>query len=1128
MIKKKPFSLKKANIRRTLRIMRLMIISIMLGAGISMAAGSYSQTANLSLRMKNKSLKEVFSTIEKNSEFIFFYYDNAVDVNKKVSVDVEGKTIYEVLDQLFTDTDNSYSIADRQITISQKEVAKTSSTQQQKKTHRVTGVVVDDLNEELVGVSIRIKERPSVGTATDINGKYLLDVLPNETLEFIYVGYKTQFVPVAGKETIDVMMKMNDEVLEEVTVVGYGVQKKISIIGSQQTITATDVKVPVRNLTNSLAGRVSGVVSVQRSGEPGSDDANVYIRGISTLTAGMSAPLTLVDGVPRTFSDVDPEDIESFSILKDASATAIYGVRGANGVIIIKTKSGSSGKPKFNVRYSEGWTKFTKTPQFIDAPTYMQISNEALLTRGTSARYTQDEINMTRSGADPYLYPNINWLDLLFKDFSRNRTANANISGGSDNAIYYIGLGYYDETGMYDTKSMKDYNSNASYKRYNVTSNITLKPFRTTEIKLGIQGYLANVNYPGASANEIFKRAFTISPNYVAPIYPDGKIGDQPSGALQNPYALLNHTGYANQWRSQVFSNLRLTQQLPFVQGLSATAMFSFDTYNNTSNRFTKKPDTWQAKGRDDLGYLMYEQTSVGDEGLKYANSSQGNRNIYMEAALNYDRSFGEHDVTGMLLFNQSDEIDTKADVVEKALPYRFRGLAGRFTYAFNNRYFGEFNFGYNGSENFMPDKRFGFFPSGGLGWVISNESFFEPLSAAIQHLKIRGTYGKVGNSKINGRRFAYLATVETSKDPVYEFGKNQGESYKSRSIGDYAVDVTWETAYKTNIGLDLMTLDNKLNLQFDVFYDKRESIFLERNSIPGYVGMIKKPLGNLGRVDNKGFDASVNYNNKWGDWSLSLLGNFTFTRNKVKENDIPTSYPWQSQVGYKVGQRFGLVAVGLFESEEDVIASPLQAGDTRPGDIKYKDLNGDGKIDDYDKAPIGWGQIPEIMYGFGFTLSWKDFSLSTLFQGAANVDVMIEGDGLHPFSKGLSSGNILTNIDDRWTEENPSQKVFYPRLTGGSLNMNYESSTWWLKNANYLRLKNLEVSYRIPKSVLKKIYLDDASVFFQGVNLFTLSPFKLWDVELGDMDKDSDKNRPSGAKYPNISSYSIGVNFKF
>lgn len=1080
-------------------------------------AQTSDQKSNLiTISVQNVPMKEVFAMIEQQCDYSFIYRNDILDASHLVSLNVTKQTIENTLKILFAGTQNTWEISGHQIVIGKASATENGNKGKNTKLSRVTGTIRAANGELLIGATVWSKTRPTVGTASDINGKYLLDVYPDEVLEFSYVGYKSQDVPVSGRGIIDVELQPNDAILDAVEVVGYGVQKKISVIGSQQTIKAGDLKTPVANLTQGLIGRVSGLVSVQRTSEPGFDDAEIYIRGISTLTASMSTPLTLVDGVPRSFANVDPEDIESFTILKDASATAVYGVRGANGVIIINTKSGMKGSPKFSVRYTEGFTKPTKITDFVDGAVYMEMSNEASTTRGGNRLYSREVIEKTRSGEDPYLYPNVDWMKEILRDFSRNRSANINIQGGSDKAVYYIGLAYYDEDGMYKDTKLADYNSNTFFRRYNATTSLTLNPFRSTEIKLGIQGYLANANYPAAAQSTIFSSAYFTPPTYIAPMYPDGKLGAFSGGDL-NPVAQLGATGYANQWRSQIYSNLRVTQQL--YKGLSITGMFSFDTYNYTSNRFTKSPNTYHATGRDANGNLLFEQTRQGTENLAYGLSAKGDRTIYLEAALNYKNTFGRHDVSGMLLFNQSDEINTKATNVEEALPYRFRGLSGRFTYSFDNRYFGEFNFGYNGSENFAPDKRYGFFPSFGLGWVISNEPFFEGATDIIQYLKLRGTWGQVGNSQISGRRFAYLATVTDNGSTSYNFGKNMDQNYGTTAINEYAVDVSWEVADKTNIGLDMRLLNNKLSLQVDLFKESREGIYLRRKSIPSYFGMINNPYGNIGKVENKGIEVALNYANTWGDWSFSVMGNYSFNRNKVLEDDSTAAYPWQSTIGNKVGQRFGLVALGLFESKEEIAASPVQTGDTRPGDIKYKDINGDGLINEYDEVPIGWGNVPEIIYGVGFSVGWKNLSLTAMFQGAAHVDAMLSGEGVLPFAQGSGRGNLLSNITDRWTEQNPRQDAFYPRLSIGTINMNYEKSTWWLKNTSYLRLKNVELSYTLPDRWMKHIRLENARIFIQGVNLLTFSPFDIWDVELGD---------GRGAAYPNISSASLGLSFNF
>lgn len=1089
----------------------------------------YSSAQDLRLTSDPSTVKAISEAVEKQTG-ILFSFSHAVGNLPTPALDLNLKnaSVEQICKSAFSEAGVKWEINGNLVDLFEapKPAVQTSKPQTtpQEARIRITGTVTDMQDGlPLIGVVVRPKSRPQTGSATDFDGLYVIDVDKGDVLIFSYLGYLDLEIPVTGEPVIDVQMALNNETLSEATVVGYGTQKKISVIGSQQSLAPSDIKAPVANLSQSLAGRVAGVVSMQRSGEPGFDDATIYIRGISTLTASMSAPLTIVDGVPRSISNIDPEDIESFTVLKDASATAVYGVRGANGVIIINTKGGKTGKPKFDIRYTEGITQFTTLPSFVDAPTYMRLSNEALETRGEVRKYSDKEIEKTISGSDPLLYPNVDWMKLLFKPFGHNRNATANISGGTDMATYYIGLAYFSEDGMYNNDTQThDYNANTYFNRYSVTSNFNLKPSSTTDIKLGIQGYLANANYPAASNQRIFSSAFNAAANYIAPFYPDGKIGDKPAASNQNPYAVLNELGYANQWRNQLYSNLKITQDLPWItEGLSINATVSFDAYNFTSNRFTRTPNSYMAIGRDEDGNIIWQQTFTGSEALSYSNTSSGNMSIYFETGINYKRSFGNHDVSAMLLYNQSDEKDTKATSVETALPYRFNGIAGRATYAYNDRYFVEFNFGYNGSENFAPAHRYGFFPSGGLGWVISNEKFFEPLKKVISFLKFRGTYGLVGNSKITGRRFAYLSTVYTSDAIAYTFGEGYDSHYATKRVGEEGVDVSWETATKFNVGIDANFLNNKLTLHADYFKDKRKGIFLSRGDIPAYVGLTSAPLGNLGKVNNQGFEISVDYHQQINDdWFLSFMGNISYSHNTVIENNVNYAYPWLDVRGQRVGQRFGFIAEKLFDSDEEVASSAYQTGDTRAGDIKYKDINGDGKIDDYDKVPIGFGSTPKIMYGFGFNLAWRNLSLSAMFQGAACVDALISGQGVTPFQQGMASGNIMTYVLERWTEENPSQNVQVPRLSpSASYNMNYEDSTWWLKNTSYLRLKNLQIAYSLPKKWMQAIHLSGASVFLQGVNLLTFSKFKLWDVEQSD---------GRGDVYPNTKSYSIGINFSF
>ncbi|WP_126245306.1 SusC/RagA family TonB-linked outer membrane protein [Chitinophaga rhizosphaerae] len=1090
---------------------RLLAVLLWLPAATATAQddGLARQTVNISV--KDADITAVFRIIEKQTAFRFLYDGSLKASAGKISLEFKQIRVPALLREIEQRTRLQFLTRGKDISVTLRGLTAPGK-------REITGIVQDTTGQPMVGVTIAVKDTKR-GTGTDINGRYILSVDDNDVLVFSMISFRKQEIPVAGRQKLDVVLREASSALEEVVIVGFGQQKKVSLVGAQTTISPKELKLPVSNLTNSLGGRIAGMVSVQRSGELGYNDANIYIRGISTFTAGLSQPLTLVDGVPRAIANVDPEDIESFSVLKDAAATAVYGVRGANGVILITTKAGKAGKPNYNLRYTEGVTDFTTLPSFADGATYMEMSNEALRTRGNTPQYSDEAIQKTRDGSDPYLYPNIDWFKELFNKNGRMRNANANISGGSEKAVYYVGLGFYDEKGLYNIDELSKYNSSIFQKRYNVTSNLTLQPSATTTLKLGISGYLNNINLPNTSVSNIFSDAYFMTPVQIPTRYPDGKVADVRSGSLSNPWASLTQTGYANQWRSQIFSNLRLTQELPFLlKGMSVTGMFSFDAYNYTSNRYTKTPDTWLATGRDGDGNLIFEQTGIGTEFLSYGKANIGERTIYSELALNYNRQFGKHDVSGMLLYNKNDKINTYAADLESSMPYRFQGLAGRATYGYDNRYFLEANFGYNGSENFFPDRRYGLFPSAGIGWVVSEEKFYRPLKNIVEYFKIRFSHGIVGNSQINGRRFAYLATVENKG--TYSFGKNPTNSFAGKEVGEYAVDVTWETSRKTNLGFDLRVMKEALQVQVDLFREYRSGIFLRRRSLPAYVGMINAPYGNVGIIDNRGIDVSLTYNEHFGDLSLQLMGNFSFNRNEVVENDDPAwKYPWLERKGQKVNQRFGYVALGLFESDKEVMNSPRQPGDVRAGDIKYKDINGDGVIDTYDQVPIGYGDVPEIMYGFGFTAGYRSFALSALFQGAANVDVLLSGEGTMPFQQGLARGNLFSNISDRWTEENPNPNAFYPRLMPGSLNENYAASTWWVKNSNYLRLKTLQFSYNLPQRWMQRMHVKSANLFAQGVNLLTFSKFDLWDVEVGN---------GRGAAYSSTRSYSAGIAVNF
>jgi TonB-linked SusC/RagA family outer membrane protein len=982
----------------------------------------------------------------------------------------------------------------------------------------ITGKVSDETGSPLPGVNILAKGTQS-GTLTDVDGNYTLNASNSEFVVFSFIGYKTREVKIQNQKVIDVTLETDNQSLDEVVVVGFGTQKKITTVGAQSTIKPEELKLPLRNLNTVLLGRISGVVGVQRSGEPGNDNAEIFIRGIATLDKGLSQPLVLVDGVERPMNDIDPEDIASFSMLKDASATAVYGVRGANGVIIITTKKGTIGKPQIRFRYNEGVTTFTKLPDLADGLTYMRLSNEASTTRGGNPNYTASDIEKTFSQEDPYMYPNVDWYDAIFNKFSSNRNANLNISGGNERATYYVSAGYYSEAGILKTDALSKYNSKLNYDRYNFTSNLTINASQTTKLELGIQGNVTDRTLPGAeNPSTIFGYVMAIPSPFHPVRYPDRLAGTR-STVIINPYNALTQRGYRSIWSSRLLSNLRVTQQLSaWVTGLSASGMFSFDALNNHSINRTKDPDRYQAIGRDEKGDLLYEQTFIGSEYLGYSASSSGERQFYNEASLNYANNFGRHEVGGLLLYNQRDYITTGGDLIS-SLPQRARGIAARVNYAYSERYLAEVNFGYNGSENFAAGKRYGFFPSLGLGWVPSEEKFFDPIKNSIQFLKVRFSHGLVGNSNIGGRRFAYIGT--TSSPTGYTFGDAQTtNAYAGRDVGEYPVDVTWETSKKTNLGFELHTLNNSLNLQVDLFKEHREGIFLRRNSLPSYTGILLAPYGNVGIVKNKGVEVTTSYNSKLGKVLLQIQGNLTYAKNEIINNDEPPkAYPWMSAIRQKTTQTYGYEAIGLFKDSTEITESPMQTGDVRPGDIRFRDLNNDGVINQFDVKPIGYGDIPEIIYGFGVTATYKRFTLGAFFQGASRVSVVMQDEGFVPFQAGSERGNLFEVANNRWTPQNPDPNAFYPRLSFGLVNENYKTNSWFVRNTSYLRLKTFQAGYDLPEKLLKSIGVQKSRLFFIGYNLLTFSKFNLWDVELGS---------GRGTNYPNMKTFSLGVDLNF
>lgn len=1027
---------------------------------------------------------------------------------------------------------------------------------------KVTGRVTDVKGELLIGVNVVEKGTKNIAV-TDINGTYQINVeSKNSVLVVTYVGYEAQEQKVSGT-VVDFVIKENTKLLDEVQVVGYGTQRRVSIIGAQSTVKMEQIKAPVSNISNALAGRVSGLVAVQRSGVPGQDDADIWIRGISSMTNTNQGPLVLVDGIERDYKQLDPEDIQSVTILKDASSTAVYGVRGGNGVILITTKPGTVSKPKFSVDYYEGVTMLTQLPKLVDAYQYMDAANEAYVNSYGKPYYSEQYIENTKMAngliphnGDPtvnkYLYPNVNWMDAMYNKMGNNRRANMNIRGGAPNASYYVSLSYYDEKGLTKTDPNQSYNTEITYNRYNFLTNINLKATAKTSIDVGVSGWFSGGNYPTQNLDDIFTKAMNINPTMYPIEYADGRNPgfSNVQRELDNPYGELTKRGYKNEYKTQVNSNLKVTQDLGFCdwsKGFKAHALIAFDVRDDQSLSYvignsgngnstwrpkgTKNGDVWNPDVINADGNIVLEEAFVGQSSLSTGTNRNSYRTMYAEGALNYDRRFGgKHNVTGLILANMRNYRDPNSNDTYKVLPYKQLGISSRLTYSYMDRYFCEANAGYTGSENFSPGQRMGFFPAMAIGWVPSNEAFWANLADVITYTKIRYSNGVVGNDVLDsGTRFGFQ--TEITGQNGYSIWGTSGGVGSGVGINKYGYQARWSTIQKQDIGLEINFLKNELSFVFDVFKEKRDHIFVKRDNLPLYAGFAKTPNANIGVVENKGFEASFNYNHQFTkNLFLSLQGNFTMNEDVVLEDGKTVyKYAYRNSVGHNVLARFGYIAEGLYASEEEITQRGIsQFGETypgelvKPGDIKYKDLNGDNHIDENDMSAIGHGDVPKYYYGFGGDIRYKNIGLGLLFQGTAGADRCLSGSGIYPFVNSSGGGTLYANITDRWNPANPeNDNVFYPRLAWSgadpSNENNFVTSTWWQKDMSFLRLKQFTISYYFPKSWAEKTFLKDGRFYIMGSNVFTWSKFKLWDAEL---------NTNNGIKYPNVTAYTLGVSF--
>lgn len=1145
MIKKQRNSSASAVFNRFVRIMKLINLCLILGVCIVNATNSYSQSTLLSLDMKNNTLEEVFEMIEKNSEYVFFYTDKAVDLKKKVNIQVKDQTIEKVLDKLLKQTGNDYAIDDRQVFIGVKKDVIVPMVFQQDLV-RVTGMVKDDTGETLPGVAVQIVGSPR-GVTTDIDGSFSIEVKTTDKLLFSYLGMEPQTITVGNQRTIMVTLKAKTDELEEVTIVAFAKQKKESVLASITTVKPSELKVPSSNLTTALAGRIAGVISYQRSGEPGQDNADFFVRGVTTFGAGKADPLILIDGVEFTYQDLarlNVDDIASFSIMKDANATALYGARGANGVILVTTKEGTEGKARLSFRYETSLSTPTNKVKLANPIDYMLLHNEAVRTRDPLGvlPYSNKKIAMTGVG-NPNVYPATDWYDLLMTDNTINHRANISISGGGEIARYYVAASFSQDNGNLRMDKRNNFNNNIDLKKYLLRSNVNINLTKTTEMIVRMHGTFDDYSGPLEGGTGVYNKIMRTNPVLFPAFYSPDKgnaltqhilFGNSDGGKFINPYADMVK-GYKESSNTQVLAQLELKQNFDFLlKGLSARILFNTSRYSESDVSRSYNPFYYDVIYYDQVEdeYLLRKLNPLdGSEWLSY---SEGNKKVssttYFEGALQYNNQFADlHSVSALMVFTTRESRISNAGSLQASLPFRNVGLAGRATYAYDNKYFAEFNFGYNGSERFSQKERYGFFPSAGVGYIISNESFFEPLSKYISKLKLKATYGMVGNDEIGeaADRFFFLSNVTLNNgNRGYNFGTDFGYNRPGVSISRYEDPyITWETAYKQNYGFELNLFD-KLEIQGDVFFENRENILQKRSSIPSSMGLQASPNSNVGKSSGMGYDMSVDYSQSFNkDFWLSVRGNFTYATSKYELYEEPDyiNTPWRRRYGQRLSQQFGYIAERLFVDEDDVRNSPKQQfGEYMAGDIKYKDINLDGLIDEDDQVPIGYPTSPEIIYGFGFSLGYKGLDLSAFFQGSARSSFWIDPRSISPFvdtdnNASIVSQNALLQViaDDHWSENNRNAYAFWPRLSDRLIENNMQASTWYMRDGTFLRLKSVELGYTLPKKWSQKMHLDVLRLYVSGTNLFCLSNFKLWDVEMAG----------NGLGYPIQRVFNVGIN---
>lgn len=1021
---------------------------------------------------------------------------------------------------------------------------------------KVSGTVISAKSSEpLIGASVKEKGNNNNAAITDINGGFTITVSsPTAILEVSYIGFEKQEVPVENRNQITIRLVESEKTLDEVVVVAFGTQKRTDLVGSVTSIKMSDLKVPASNLTQALAGRVAGVIAYQRSGEPGQDNADFFIRGVTTF-GYKTSPLILIDGMESTTKDLarlTPEDIESFSIMKDATSTALYGARGANGVILVSTKQGKEGKAKFSFRVENSFSSPTQNVQLADPVTYMKMSNEAILTRNPLGvvLYSDEKIANTAAELNPssenisinptlqsIIYPANDWKKIMFKNYTSVQRATLNVSGGGDIAKYFVSGSFDKDNGIMKVDKRNNFNNNIDLKTYTLRSNVTINVTKTTEMIVRLSGTFDDYQGPIDGGAAMYTKVMKANPVLFPAYYPVNEqykyvnhilFGNYDVGQYINPYADMTK-GYKDYSNSLMVAQLEAKQDLSFItKGLSVRAMMNTNrsSYFDVSRYYNPYYYTLSSY---DLTQGTYQLSALNDaSGTEYLGYSEGTKTLtssfYMESMLNYNNTFNKkHNLSGLLVYMMRNQLNANAGDLQQSLPFRNLGVSGRATYAYDNRYFLEFNFGYNGSERFYKTKRFGFFPSAGLAWSISNEKFFKPYKDVVTNLRLRTTYGLIGNDEIGSAtdRFFYLSNLNMNNSSMgATFGRDPGGySLNGISISRYSNEgITWETSKQKNVALEV-GLFSKLNLQAEYYTQTRDHILMTRASIPVTMGFTAPIRANVGKASGKGVDLSLDYAEAFRNgFSFSVRGNFTYATSKYLVYEEPQyAESYRSHVGKSLYQQYGYIAERLFIDDADAANSPKQNfGTYGGGDIKYLDVNRDGEITAADMVPIGNPTLPEITYGFGFSTSYKAFDLSAFFQGLANESFWIDPVATSPFQG--QTQVLKAYADSYWSEDHRDIYALWPRLSPTVNSNNTQTSTWFMRNGSFLRLKQVELGFTVPRKIQNKIHTSDLRFYVNGTNLLNFSKFKLWDVEMGG----------NGLGYPIQKVINFGINLNF